>query len=168
MNNCIVCGLERKKNLKKFCSRECHGKSKRGKIFFVRNGLKHSEQTKDKMKEARQGRKPALGMKHTEESKKRIRQSVMISKGKNGKVLTVEGYIKINCNDNNHPYKDHKGYVLEHRLVLEKQLGRYLLPEERVRHINRIITDNRIENLLLTNESEHSKLHWKEGSHSKK
>jgi len=71
---------------------------------------------------------------------------------KGGKMVH-EGYILILTPG--HPFAQKDGYVLEHRLVMEKHLCRYLKPDEVVHHINGIKTDNRIENLQLMTISEH-------------
>ena len=54
-----------------------------------------------------------------------------------------------------HPNADSNGYVREHRLVMEKQLGRYLTAEEVVDHINMDTLDNRPENLRVMLKKEH-------------
>jgi hypothetical protein len=59
-----------------------------------------------------------------------------------------------------HPTCQKNGTIFEHRLVVEKHIGRYLTPIEVVHHINEIRTDNRIENLmLLPNETAHRNIH---------
>lgn len=58
----------------------------------------------------------------------------------------------------NHPFCQRGGWILQHRLVMEDCLGRFLKKEEVVHHINGIKNDNRIENLeLFANHSEHLK-----------
>lgn len=69
------------------------------------------------------------------------------------------GYIEIVCR--NHPYKSKRNTVYEHRLIMEKHLGRHLTKEEVIHHINGIKDDNSIENLELTSNSLHIANHHK-------
>ena len=73
--------------------------------------------------------------------------------------INVSGYIKIFKPD--HPNADVGGYVFEHRLVMEKHLGRYLTVKETVHHINHDKSDNRIENLQLMTQSKLHIIIWK-------
>lgn len=57
------------------------------------------------------------------------------------------GYIFIHKPD--HPNAAKSGYIVEHRLVMEDAIGRYLYPDETVHHKNGVKTDNNIENLEL-------------------
>lgn len=57
------------------------------------------------------------------------------------------GYVYLRRPD--HPSAHRQGWVPEHRLVVEEHLGRFLLPDETVHHINGVCDDNRLENLEL-------------------
>lgn len=73
---------------------------------------------------------------------------------KGGKQVDCYGYVLILNPD--HPYSDSHGYIREHRLIMEKKIGRYLTDEEVVHHINHQRDDNKIENLMLfENHSQH-------------
>ena len=77
---------------------------------------------------------------------------------KGGKSITPLGYVIVLMPD--HPNASVGGrYVFEHRIVMEKFLGRTLNRWEVVHHKNEIKTDNRIENLELLTKREHDRLH---------
>ena len=59
----------------------------------------------------------------------------------------ADGYI--HCYASTHPCSDVRGYVLQHRLIMEDVIGRRLLSNEHVHHKNGIRSDNRVENLEL-------------------
>jgi len=137
---CLVCGKEfwvipahLKIGKGKYCSCKCYGKSKKG--------IKLSKEHKNKISLSYIGRNNKM------------------EKSPNWKGGKIKRYGYIFVRVNNHPFAI-RNYVREHRLVMEKHLGRYLTPEEVVHHINGIKTDNRIENLMLfANESEHQNYH---------
>jgi len=76
-----------------------------------------------------------------------------------GKSKHQKGYIMIL--KPTHPQAQSKGYVPEHRLIMEKHVGRLLKKNEVVHHINGDVTDNRLENLRLLTMREHMKIHDK-------
>lgn len=57
-----------------------------------------------------------------------------------------------------------RGYAPEHRLVMERIIGRPLLPEEVVHHIDRNRLNNLPDNLQLMSQSEHAAMHQAEAS----
>jgi len=67
---------------------------------------------------------------------------------KGGRILNKDGYVELYRPG--HPNaKKHTRYMLEHRLVMEEKLGRFLKDGEVVHHKNGVKTDNRPENLEL-------------------
>ena len=74
-----------------------------------------------------------------------------------GYIITHNGYKMLKCK--NHPNKDSKGYVREHILVMEKEIGRFLNKNEIVHHIDGNKLNNNINNLKLMSDYEHRKFH---------
>ena len=85
---------------------------------------------------------------------------------KGGRMNHRSGYILIYSPD--HPFRSKLGYVMEHRLVLEKKLGRYLKKGEIPHHINGIKYDNRPENIELVTHDQHMKIHNTGNQYNKK
>lgn len=84
---------------------------------------------------------------------------------KGGRKVRKDGYILVVAPDDHpHPSDQHKPsglkYILEHRLVMEQKLGRYLLPTEVVHHIDEDPSNNDPDNLMLfASQLEHVKHH---------
>lgn len=82
------------------------------------------------------------------------RSSILNGHWKGGISKSSQGYLLVTHGENSKK--------LVHRLVMEKKLGRALLPSEIVHHINHDKTDNRIGNLALTTRSEHATYHLRD------
>lgn len=142
----------------KFCSLKCKNKFQKGKPLSGETKRKIGKANKGKKKpcsaehrkkigEANKGRIPS---KKTREKMSKSHIGIHLGSKNpmwiNGKYKNFQGYTSIYKPE--HPFNNHS-YVLEHRLVAEKHLGRYLTPKEVVHHINEIRDNNRIENLMV-------------------
>jgi hypothetical protein len=59
-------------------------------------------------------------------------------------------------------------YLLEHRVVMARAIGRALRPEEQVHHVNHLKTDNRLKNLMLfPDAAAHARYHQREAQRAR-
>jgi len=74
--------------------------------------------------------------------------------------MNSNGYVlvKLQPDDFFFPMVGKDGYVLEHRLVMAKHIGRCLQSWEIVHHKNSIRGDNRTENLQLVTDDRHKQI----------
>jgi len=106
-------------------------------------------------------RKANFGKSVSQETRRRIsisKSGELNPSWKGGRIISQKGYV-LRYNPS-HPSSDSKGYVREHRVVMEERLGRCLKRGEVVHHKNGDIKDNRAENLeLFSCNGEHIKTH---------
>lgn len=148
--------------------RHRHSKETKQKMSKAHKGKYHTEETKKKISKIMKGRHSGNEFKkghiHSQETRKKISESLKGKYiGKNNpnwksKRKIHKGYIYLY--KPLHPFANNKRYVREHRSVIEKAMGRYLKPKERVHHWNEKRDDNHIENLCLFRQgSVHTRLH---------
>lgn len=99
-------------------------------------------------------------------SKKWARHGPNHSQWKGGRSIDAKGYVKLNINLIEPEFQsmcDKSGWVLEHRYILAKKLGRVLTRYDLVHHIDHNIANNSPDNLELTTRSDHMRTHesWK-------
>jgi len=129
-----------------------HSDETKKKIGIGNKGKIVSEESRIKIGLATKGRKYSL-----EINKKKGHPREANPNWKGGKYKNLRGYIYILMPE--HPFCKKSGYVKRATLVMEKHLGRYLIPPEFVHHKN-APDDDRIKSLhLCANQSEHRKLY---------
>lgn len=119
-----------------FCSHSCAAS-------FRNRGRKYSPETLKKIRESHLGQGVGPANPNWKGGKQKA--------GENGEYVAIY--------NPSHPSSGKMKHVLEHRLAMERKLGRLLKPYEVVHHINGIKTDNRPDNLIAMNQRDHAKLH---------
>ena len=76
-----------------------------------------------------------------------------------GHTVIYGGYVYELCP--NHPNANPWGFVAQHRLIVERILGRFLLSSEQIHHIDLNPLNNSPENLVVLSRAEHRSIHCK-------
>lgn len=149
---CKICGKKTKTSERKqiYCSQKCMGIDRKGERFKVlcKTCKKEFYVVKNK--------KNMITC-----SRKCYRIYAKVSENnpnwKNGKITKTNGYIMIRNKE--HPLCNCDGYIYEHRLAVETQIGRYLLQTEQVHHLGKK-SDNRPQHLMaFINDYAHKRFH---------
>jgi hypothetical protein len=135
------------------------------KIYCIEPRKNLTDASKAKISIANKNNNFKKGKKATNETKEKLRVA-KLKKGIGHKKTRKDGYVAIYFPD--HPKSNKDGYIMEHVLIMECFIGRWIKDDEVVHHINKKRNDNRIENLKLMTKREHAKFHLEERRIKKK
>lgn len=126
------------------------------------NKQPHTAASKLKNRLAHLGKKHTLATRQKMSRSRRHRVGPLAPGWKGGRARNGRYFLLLKPD---HPCANGRGYILEHRFIMEQHLGRHLFPDEVVHHLNNNPSDNRLENLkLLRDDSEHGKMHYHKGA----
>ncbi len=131
--------------------RRPHSEETKRKMSEIRKGIVFSDEWKRNISKGKMGKKRNLSPEGKESLRKKLLRNRFAWKG--GRWKDLDGYVYIYYPE--HPNANNNKYIGEHRLVMEKALGRYLERWEYIHHKNGIKDDNRIENLEIVINRKH-------------
>ncbi len=128
---CEVCGSMFLKYTGKTCSSQCFSEIMRKHS----TGVKKTPETLEKLKNA-------------------LPRSAKHHAWKGGKTVNDRGYVLVK-------EQDSKKYVREHRVIVERALGRKLSSSEHIHHIDGDKKNNKLNNLMVVSREQHMAIHKK-------